>query len=131
MANIKIDGALYTPMERPPPNLVLENSKSDVKLSIENHFAPVPINSDNLAMSNVTRQFFTEGLQELLDFEKDIPLIDEEEDAIENYNFGPSDQMMTVDVQPNPVSQTEISPQLSEERSQENIQVTIDTIQSA
>ena len=55
MANIKIDGALYTPMERPPPNLVLENSKSDVKLSIENHFAPVPINSDNLAMSNVTR----------------------------------------------------------------------------
>ena len=45
-----------------------------------------------------------------MDFEKDIPLIDEEEDAIENYNFGPSDQMMTVDVQPNPVSQTEISP---------------------
>ena len=131
MANIKIDGALYTPMERPPPNFVLENSKSDVKLTIENHFAPVPINSDNLAMSNVTRQFFTEGLQELLDFEKDIPLIDEEEDAIENYNFGPSDQMMTVDVQPNPVSQTEISPQLSEERSQENIQVTIDTIKSA
>lgn len=131
MANIKIDGALYTPMERPPPNLVLENSKSDVKLTIENHFAPVPINSDNLAMSNVTRQFFTEGLQELLDFEKDIPLIDEEEDAIENYNFGPSDQMMTVDVQPNPVSQTEIFPQLSEERSQENIQVTIDTIKSA
>ena len=131
MANIKIDGALYTPMERPPPNFVLENSKSDVKLTIENHFAPVPINSDNLAMSNVTRQFFTEGLQELLDFEKDIPLIDEEEDAIENYNFGPSDQMMTVDVQPNPVSQTEIFPQLSEERSQENIQVTIDTIKSA
>lgn len=55
MANIKIDGALYTPMERPPPNFVLENSKSDVKLTIENHFAPVPINSDNLAMSNVTR----------------------------------------------------------------------------
>ena len=131
MANIKIDGALYTPMERPPPNFVLDNSKSDVKLTIENHFAPVPINSDNLAMSNVTRQFFTEGLQELLDFEKDIPLIDEEEDAIENYNFGPSDQMMTVDVQPNPVSQAEISPQFSEERSQENIQVTIDTIKSA
>ena len=66
-----------------------------------------------------------------MDFEKDIPLIDEEEDAIENYNFGPSDQMMTVDVQPNPASQTEISPQLSEERSQENIQVTIDTTKSA
>ena len=102
MHNIKIEGALYTPRKRHPPNLVLENSKSDVRLTNENRFAPVPINSDNLAMSNVTRQFFTEGLKELLDFEKDIPLIDEEEDAIENYNFGPSDQMMTVDVQPNP-----------------------------
>ena len=95
---MKVSGNMYTPMLRPPQSMMQDYHNTKQAVNAIEHFAPVKLSDDNLAMSNMTRQFFTEGLQELLQFDQDIPVVDEDEGVMGVEN----DLLKTVQVIPNP-----------------------------